>query len=660
MAQYELNLRDYLRILRKRKWVIFLTFAVVSIISILVLSSGEKIYRATATVKIQERKTIAGLLTEMFVYSPGDIMTTESQFVTSFPIALNVCLRMDKLKDDWLSRKRKMGEIEYIEPEDVKPEFIEEVNQVVGELQSKIKVEIVQNTNMLRISAESSVPVEAMDIANMVATVYIEANLREKNKHAAHARQFIEEQLQTLEANLRRSEDEKLQKFGEGAEMVKLAQPIEDKLVELQFKLSELLQKYTERHPQVIQLRQQIKSLEEQVQGVSGRQLEYARLVREIEVNKKLYEMLKEKLEEARITEAQRVSDVSFVERAVMPEEPLSGDRTLKIVMASFLGLILGVSMAFILETMDTSIGTIEDVENVIKLPVLGVVPPIEWETKTYTILHRIKEQFFPSNKNDAEERLVHLYAHFKPQSPTTEAFRNIHTNLKLNTTRKVLIITSSGPREGKSTVVCNLGLVMAQIGLRTLLVSCDLRRPVIAKIFGIKREPGLSELIRGSASLDEVLYNITDLLLGDLGFDVIRKTPGMENIWILPSGHLPSNPVEILESKAMSDIIVQLREKFDVVLFDTPPVLPVTDASLLASKVDGVVIVYEIGRTGREGLMRTKVQLEAVGAKILGVVLNHTMPQTELVSPYPYYHKYAYYSEEKQINKKNTNREKT
>ncbi|MDD5347348.1 MAG: polysaccharide biosynthesis tyrosine autokinase [Candidatus Omnitrophica bacterium] len=647
MPQYELNLRDYLRIFRKRKVVIVVTFVLVSLSSIIFLTTGEKVYRSSALVKIEQRKTIAGLLTEMIVYSPGDVMTTESQFVSSFPVVLNVALRTGKLKDEWIHGLQGGGEIAYIEPEDVRPEYIEEVNQVVSDLQEKISVEIVTNTNMIRITADSPEPRDAMTVANTVATVYIEADLREKNKQAAHAREFIEDQLKNLETNLRKSEDEKLQHFGEGAEMVKLAAPIEDRLVELQFKLAELLQKYTDRHPQVIQLRDQIRSLESQIQGVSGKQLEYARLLREIEVNKKLFEMLKEKLEEARITEAQKVSDVSFVERGVLPERPVTGDRTLKIIMASFLGLVLGVALAFIFETMDTSIGTIEDVENVIKLQVLGVVPPIEWENRTYTLLNRLREQFAPPSKTDSEERFVHLFAHFKPQLPTTEAFRNIHTNLKLNSSKKAIIITSSGPREGKSTVTCNLGLVMAQIGLKTLLVSTDLRRPILAKMFGIKREPGVSELVRGVAGLDEVLYNITDILLGDLGFDQIRKTPGMENIWIMPSGRLPSNPVEVLESKAMGDIVNQLKGRFDVILFDTPPVLPVTDASLLAAKVDGVVIVYEIGRTGREGLMRTKVQLEAVGAKILGVVLNHTMPQAELVSPYPYYKKYKYYSKE-------------
>jgi capsular exopolysaccharide synthesis family protein len=136
--------------------------------------------------------------------------------------------------------------------------------------------------------------------------------------------------------------------------------------------------------------------------------------------------------------------------------------------------------------------------------------------------------------------------------------------------------------------------------------------------------------------------------MLGEMSFEDVRKTPGIENIWILPSGPPPANPVELLESGTMDNLISSLKKQFDVIIFDMPPVLPVTDASILAPKVDCVVIVYEIGRTSREALMRTKVQLESVGAKISGVVLNHTQAQTEAISSYPYYHyKYKYYGKD-------------
>ncbi len=641
MAQYELNLRDYLRIFHKRRLTIVFTFITVTVLSAIYLSKHEETYKASATIKIEERKTIAGLLTEWIVYNPADVMESESKFITSFPVMTNVAVVMGKVPRDWFIQPNN------IDSNTVKPEHLEELTNIVSGIQGQVETERVASTNMIKINTTSSFAKEAMDLANIVSQVYVASNLKEKNRQATQEREFIAEQLKTIEDKLILAE-EKSKQYGPGTDQIKLSEPIEQKLVELQFKLAELLQKYTEKHPQVIQLKEQIKSMEAQVSGLSTQQLEYSRLIREVEVNKKLYSTLKEKLEEARISEAQKVSAVSIVNPASLPGAPVTGDNSLKIVLGAFLGLILGVALAFIFETLDTSIGTIEDVENVIKLPVLGVVPPIESEFKNRkSIIGRIKDRFQPSEKTDAEERFVHLFSHYQPQSPITEAYRNIHTNLKLSPARKTILITSSGPREGKSSVACNLAIVMAQIGLKTILVSADLRRPILAKVFGIKREPGLNELIMGTVSLDSVLNNITDILLGEIGLEDIRKTPGIENIWILPSGHLPQNPVEILESKVLLDIIEKLKSRFDVVIFDSPPVLPVTDSSLLAPKVDCVVLVYEIGRTSREGLMRAKVQLEAVGAKIAGVVLNHTQAQSEGITPYPYYHKYKYYGKE-------------
>jgi capsular exopolysaccharide synthesis family protein len=180
----------------------------------------------------------------------------------------------------------------------------------------------------------------------------------------------------------------------------------------------------------------------------------------------------------------------------------------------------------------------------------------------------------------------------------------------------------------------------MAQAGLKTVLVSADLRRPSIGEAFGLKREPGLSELITKAVGLKDVLRNVVDLMLGDMGFDDVRLSPGLENLWIIPTGRLPYNPAEILKSTEINNLIENLKSKFDIIVFDSPPVLPVTDASLLAPKMDSVVLVYEIGRTSREALIRSKAQLESVGAKINGVILNHTKPETEAISVY---HSYRY-----------------
>jgi Mrp family chromosome partitioning ATPase len=221
-----------------------------------------------------------------------------------------------------------------------------------------------------------------------------------------------------------------------------------------------------------------------------------------------------------------------------------------------------------------------------------------------------------------------------------------LRANLRLSPQRKALLFTSTGPREGKTTVLVSLSLILAQMGSKVVVIDTDLRRPVIAKIFGINREPGLTDVISGTSKLDEALRGLSDILIGGIDIDEALKTPGLDNITILPSGHIPLNPAGMLGSNQMNDIIKQLKNNYDVILFDAPPALSISDATILAPKLDGAVLVYEMGRTARAALLRSKVQLESVGINVLGIVLNHISPDT-YTSYYPYHYRYRYYYNE-------------
>ena len=620
-AGYELNIRDYLRIFRKRRLLIITIFITVVIASIFYVSRQPVVYQASSTIKLEERKTIAGLLTETVMYNPGDVMESQTRMITGYPVMKRAALKLGMIT-------------EMSSPVTV--------DEAVSQLQGAISTERVGATNMIRITATSDMAKRAMDIANTVANVCVEQNLLEKAKQSRHMRSFIEEQLSSLEMRLRQAEEE-VKKFDQDQRNLKLAQPIQEKLTELEFKLAEFSQIYTDQHPRIMQLKDEIKHLEAQIKDFSGNEVEYARVTREVDVNKKLYTMLKEKLEEARIAEAEKVSDISIVDPASMPGGPISGSKNIGILLGIIMGLALGIFAAFIFETLDTSISTIEDVEKVLELPVLGVVPPARREyARKANFLESLRDKIFPS-MDESEDQNIYLIAHYEPRSTIAEAYRNIQTNLKLSAEKKVILLTSSGPREGKSSISSNLAIVMAQAGMKVMLIGADLRRPTLDKTFGIRRDPGLNELVTGAAKLKDVIHNIVDIMVGDMSFDDIRKNPGLENIWLIPSGRLPYNPAEILKSKTLEDTIQILRKKFDVIIFDAPPVLPVTDASILAPKMDSVIMVYETGRTSREALKRAKTQLESIGAKIAGVILNHTRPQSEAVVQYPYqkYHEY-------------------
>ena len=625
MPQYELNFRDYLRIFRKRRLTIIFTFLLVIVFGIFTTPKSEPVYHAVTTIKIEERKTVGGMLADQVVYNPADRMESETKIIRGYQIMKGAAI--------------KLGLLDANSPTD-------EVNEAVSSLQGAIDTERVGGTNMINIIATSSEPKKAMDMANTVAEVYINDNLLEKAKEARNARIFIEEQLSAIEERMRKIEKE-LRQAGIMEEGKKAAGSLQDKLSEMQFRLNELLQRYTDKHPAVLQLKDQISEMESNLreQGVSGEEMEYMRLAREDEANKKLYTMFKEKLEEARISEAQKVSDISVVDPAIMPTGSAGADKKSAIMLSGLLGLVVGVVLAFVLESLDTSIGTIEDVENITKLSVLGVVPSIKItrQEREKNIFRKWLHAAFPFLEKRSDEPYVRLIVHNDPKSPISEAYRTIRTNLKLNPAMKSILITSSHTGEGKTSIVTNLGIAIAQTGARVVLVSSDMRRPTLARTFGVEEEPGLSEVIGGSVDLDAALRSVSDMMLGEIKLDKIMESPGIENVFILPAGRLPVNPAELLESKSCRDIIEELKRRFDVVILDSPPVLPVTDAVLLAGRVDGVILAYEAGRTARSALARAKTQIEASGTKILGIVLNHIKAETEMPASQAYYYRYKY-----------------
>ncbi|MBI2862845.1 MAG: CpsD/CapB family tyrosine-protein kinase [Chloroflexi bacterium] len=205
-----------------------------------------------------------------------------------------------------------------------------------------------------------------------------------------------------------------------------------------------------------------------------------------------------------------------------------------------------------------------------------------------------------------AQDRLVTLR---DPRSPSAEAFRTLRTNIQfssLDQPIRTLLLTSASSEEGKSTILANLGVTFAQAGSRTVLVDCDLRRPSLHSLFELDNTAGLTTAVIGEAT--EALP--------------LRET-SVANLWVLPSGPLPPNPAELLASRRMDALIQRLKEQADLVLFDAPPVIAVTDAAILAGKVDGVLLILAVGKTKREHANRAKAALERVNARLLGAVLN-------------------------------------
>ena len=226
--------------------------------------------------------------------------------------------------------------------------------------------------------------------------------------------------------------------------------------------------------------------------------------------------------------------------------------------------------------------------------------------------------------------RTNHLIINEGVKTPIGEAYRTIRTNIQFSMPKgqlRTMLITSTGPEEGKSTTTANVAITMAESGNRVLLIDADLRKSVVHKMFQLPNLKGL-----------------TNVLAEDLDYREILRSTKVKGLDILTGGPKPPNPSELLGSDKMRTFLESLKKDYDIIILDTPPVLPVTDAAILASLVDGVVLVSSYGQTTFEGLARAKVQLENVGAKILGVILNK-VPASKRGGHYYYYYYYDGYS---------------
>jgi capsular exopolysaccharide synthesis family protein len=210
---------------------------------------------------------------------------------------------------------------------------------------------------------------------------------------------------------------------------------------------------------------------------------------------------------------------------------------------------------------------------------------------------------------NRGKSMMNELISIKNPKSQAAEAYRTLRTNIQFSSFDKrikTIVVTSSQPGEGKSTIVSNLAITTAQSGKRVLLIDCDLRKPVIYKRLDLSNQEGLTSLLAGEKKLEECV-----------------KTIGLPNFYVITSGLIPPNPAELLGSNKMKSIFEEVKENFDMIFIDTPPVLAVTDAQVLASLCDGVVLVASYGETDKNSIVRAKELIDKVGAKILGVIIN-------------------------------------
>lgn len=361
---------------------------------------------------------------------------------------------------------------------------------------------------------------------------------------------------------------------------------------------------------------------------ILSQSLELLRLKRSKEVYENIYDILLEKAEEERIRAASSGAGLKVVDIPRMPDKPIPKNETRYYIVGILLGLALGLALAFLIEFNDTSIKSTEDIERTLGVSVLGTIPHMVRDRKEEVTKVRRKSSR-KKRKATVRQYPRQLLDFSGTDSVTAEAYRSLRTNLSFvspDDPLQVVLVTSAGPSEGKSMTVSNLAMAYAQMGKRTLLVDTDLRRPVMHYLFNVKREPGFSELFVDNADYEKV----------------IRPTE-KENLFIVTAGMFTPNPAELIGSQKMSQHIDYFRQHFDIVFFDTPPIVAVTDASLLGTRLDGVLLVVRSHHTSREIASRSLSSLRNVGVKVLGAVLND-IDLSHRYSSYGYYKYYYHY----------------
>jgi capsular exopolysaccharide synthesis family protein len=682
MAQTEevkLHFLDYWRVVRVRWVLILLTFLLVMITTAVVTYFQPREYQSSNFIEVKstaENPRIFGTGDPNIPIHDPQLAPTVYQVIQRTGILYPVIEEL-KLQDRWGRDGNRLSR-----------------EQAYQALRGKLQVDEVRNTDLLQISVFDKNPQEAADIANKIVSVYQDKRVEEEKEILNRAvgtmneevsKQQKKVELAAAEVSRIRDEEKIVDLNPEGTEdsqapvntvIIKQEGEVNDaetKVTTLSSKLEQIeklkgedlmrmlstldiqdptvlkvLPNYHdavaqealllnsglgENHPKVKAIRAQkevfTKQLEQQITSIRSaleKNLNTAQATRD-ELRKRLDQIntkqlqtknlganytraknayIKEKLlfDGVRTRAQTQTMELAMPRVAVsvkqVAEPPSSAARPrvgLNLTLGALVGIVLGLGLAFFIEYLDTSVKTMEDVESLLGVPVLAIIPK--------------------------EIRLLHKEA---GDTPDAEAYRILRTNIEFNRKNpeaNAISIVSGGPGEGKSTTLANLAFISAQGGYSTLIVDADLRRPVQHDLFDISNKIGLTNYLTTEMPLKEVIM-----------------PTAVENLSLLPSGVLPSDAVGILNSQRMSDLIGELKLRYDIVLFDSPPMLGVSDASVLASEVDQTIIVVQHRRFPRAMLTRVKQAVLGVGGTVLGVVLNNV----DLKHDQNYYYYTNYY----------------
>ncbi|MEJ7760025.1 MAG: polysaccharide biosynthesis tyrosine autokinase [Gemmatimonadaceae bacterium] len=364
-----------------------------------------------------------------------------------------------------------------------------------------------------------------------------------------------------------------------------------------------------------------------QIAAAPAAETEELQLLQQVQTVQKRVDQLQEELQKAKMTEAVEAGQIEIVDLVEKPGNEIPNGSSRRLALGVLIGTILGIAATMVLESMNDSIRRRSDIEKILKVPGLAVIPRLATSANgSRNFVQRALPSRSSKGRGAPTGGLEELVTITDVRSSAAESYRTLRTNLMFSQAvraLRTLVVTSASPGEGKTTTAANLAVSFAQQGMRVLLVDCDLRRARLHKLFDMSREPGL-----------------TDLVIGLSDADAVCRQTSVTGLYLLPAGPLPPNPAELLGSEGMRRTLETLAEAYDLIVVDTPPLLAASDAAILATIADGVIIVLRAGATETSAAEQSMQQLNAVGARVVGAVLNDPDAQ---VPRYGAYYRYDY-----------------
>jgi len=724
-------LREYFRVLIKRKWLVFSCLAIIFGVVALATMRSTRIYEAVGSIAINKTDpTIQNLKdssngASADYYDPTDL-DTEVRILRSDLLALQVikALNLDKRPEFGGSEEAPANSLG-LTTDALQPDS-EKTTALLEGFKGGLRVSLVPNTRIIEIRYRSADRNLAANVVNTLISTYIEQNYKTRFESTMQASEWLSKQLIDLEMRVQTSQEKLVQyqkqheilgidekqnittskldelnkeltaaesdrmekesvyrlvqsgdpdtaaaaatSAGSGANNSSaLMEKMREQQADLKIQIAQLSTQFGNSFPKVVQLNTQLQEVNAQLQTemtkvvsrvrsgylaalqhetmlrqaldlqkqeankLNESAIEYSMLKRDVESSRTLYDGLMEKLKEAGVTAGLRSNNIRSVDKARVPTYPSEPNVPRNLTFALALGLSTGIGLAFLLEGIDNTVRTPEQAQAISALPSLGMIPlgsksGMEAAAKRLTVA--------------SSREAVELVTQSRPQSQMAESYRALRTSLLLTSLGgppKVILVTSALPQEGKTTTSINTAIVLAQKGTRVLLIDADLRRPSIHKTLGMGPKTGLSNVLTGNATLQQA---------------VVRSNI-LPTLFVLTAGTPPPNPAELLASSNMKDILAELREQYDHIVVDTPPTLSVTDAVVMSTRADAVVLVIRSGQTTKQALRRSRDILMQVNARVAGVLLN----AVDLTSPdYYYYYEYQgkyghrYYQEDELV----------